>query len=283
MKKILVSALAVMLMTSVSFASGISTGNMSVLNFDGGVKLHAYGTGDNMNDYCYIIETPEGLVLLESTAYRENVKALADYIASLGKPLVGALLSYHPNGYKSYGDVKIYATENALKSWAEGGSVWGLTQSFIKGMGDKVAEDLPAEAEIVAEGQTVKLAGLDFVILHESDGEDYGVYIPAINAVYRHMMGSKTHNILPAVPYIEAEIAELKDYQSKNYALILTSHNAPEGKAAVAEKIVYLEKVLELAKSSKNRAEFISSVKEAFPDYNGEAYLEMSAGALFAE
>ena len=283
MKKILVSALAVMLMTSVSFASGISTGNMSVLNFDGGVKLHAYGTGDNMNDYCYIIETPEGLVLLESTAYRENVKALADYIASLGKPLAGALLSYHPNGYKSYGDVKIYATENALKSWAEGGSVWGLTQSFIKGMGDKVAEDLPAEAEIVAEGQTVKLAGLDFVILHESDGEDYGVYIPAINAVYRHMMGSKTHNILPAVPYIEAEIAELKDYQSKNYALILTSHNAPEGKAAVAEKIAYLEKVLELAKSSKNRAEFISSVKEAFPDYNGEAYLEMSAGALFAE
>lgn len=283
MKKILVSALAVMLMASVSFASGISTGNMSVLNFDGGVKLHAYGTGDNMNDYCYIIETPEGLVLLESTAYRENVKALADYIASLGKPLAGALLSYHPNGYKSYGDVKIYATENALKSWAEGGSVWGLTQSFIKGMGDKVAEDLPAEAEIVAEGQTVKLAGLDFVILHESDGEDYGVYIPAINAVYRHMMGSKTHNILPAVPYIEAEIAELKDYQSKNYALILTSHNAPEGKAAVAEKIAYLEKVLELAKSSKNRAEFISSVKEAFPDYNGEAYLEMSAGALFAE
>ncbi|MBQ7192926.1 MAG: hypothetical protein IJR98_00970, partial [Synergistaceae bacterium] len=237
MKKILVSALAVMLMASVSFASGISTGNMSVLNFDGGVKLHAYGTGDNMNDYCYIIETPEGLVLLESTAYRENVKALADYIASLGKPLAGALLSYHPNGYKSYGDVKIYATENALKSWAEGGSVWRLTQSFIKGMGDKVAEDLPAEAEIVAEGQTVKLAGLDFVILHESDGEDYGVYIPAINAVYRHMMGSKTHNILPAVPYIEAEIAELKDYQSKNYALILTSHNAPEGKAAVAEKI----------------------------------------------
>jgi hypothetical protein len=37
----------------------------------------------------------------------------------------------------------------------------------------------------------VTLAGLDFVILHESDGEDYGLAIPA-------------------VPYIEAEIAELK-------------------------------------------------------------------------
>lgn len=98
----------------VSFAS-ISVGNMNVYNFDG-VKLHAYSTNDNMNDHCYIVETNEGLVLIESTAYKENVNALSDYIKSLDKPLIAALLSYHPNGYKSYGDVKIYATEGALKS-----------------------------------------------------------------------------------------------------------------------------------------------------------------------
>ena len=119
------------------------------------------------------------------------------------------------------------------------------------------------------------------MILHESDGENYGIAIPAINAVYRHMMGSKTHNILPAVSYIEAEIAELKGYQDKGYSLILTSHNAPEGKEAVAEKISYLEKVSELAGTCRNAEEFTAKVKEAFPDYNGEAYLGMSAGALF--
>ena len=283
MKKVFAAMLAVMLMASACSASGVSVGKMCVLNFDGGVKLHAYGTGDNMNDYCYVVETPEGLVLIESTAYRENVTAFAEYIRSLGKPIAGALFSYHPNGYKSYGDLKVYATENALKSWAEGGSVWGLTQSFIKAAGDKVAEDLPSNAEIINEGQTLKLAGLDFVILHESDGEGYGIYIPAINTVYRHMMGSKTHNILTSQAYIEAEIAELKGYQDKGWALILTSHNAPEGKEAVAEKIAYLEKVLDLAKTSKGREDFISAVKSAFPDYAGEAYLGMSAGALFAE
>ena len=127
------------------------------------------------------------------------------------------------------------------------------------------------------------LAGMDFVILHESDGEGYGIAIPAMNAVYRHMMGSKTHNILTSQAYIEAEIAELKGYQAKGWALVLTSHNAPEGKEAVAEKIAYLEKVLDLAKTSKGREDFISAVKSAFPDYAGEAYLGMSAGALFAE
>ena len=121
------------------------------------------------------------------------------------------------------------------------------------------------------------------MILHESDGEDYGIEIPAINAVYRHMMGGKTHNILPAVPYIEAEIAELKGYQDKGYSLILTSHHAPEGKDAVSEKIAYLERVLDLAKTSKSREEFAGAVKSEFHDYAGEAYLGMSAGALFSE
>ena len=281
MRKILLASFAFVLMASAAFGA-VSVGDMNVYNFDN-IKLHSYATGDNMNDYCYLVETPEGLVLIESTAYKENVQAMADYIKSLNKNLVGALFSYHPNGYKSYGDIKIYATQNALKSWQDGGSVSNLTKSFVQASGEKVAADLPDKAEIIEEGQTLKLAGIEFKILHESDGEGYGVEIPAINAVYRHMMGSKTHNILPAIPYIEAEIKELKDYQAKNYSLILTSHHAPEGKNAVSEKISYLEKVLELAKNCKTREEFISGVKAAYPDYNGEAYLQMSAGALFSK
>ena len=138
MRKLLCALLLVISLSSVLFAETVKAGNMEVYNFDN-IKLHAYATGDNMNDYCYLVETPEGLVLIESTAYKENVNAMAEYIKSLGqgKPLTAALLSYHPNGYKSYGDVKIYATKNALKSWAEGGSVWdslrvSLRHSVIK-------------------------------------------------------------------------------------------------------------------------------------------------------
>ena len=278
MRKIFVTLLAVLVLASAGYSAVHDFGYEKE-----NVTLHAFETGDNMNDYCYVVETPEGLVLIESTAYKPDVEAFSKYVKTLNKPIAGALFSYHPNGYKSYGDVKVYATEGALKSWAEGGSVWELTQSFIQALGNKVADDLPSSAEIITEGQTLRLAGLDFEILHESDGENYGVAIPALNVVYRHMMGSKTHNILPAIPYIEAEIAELKGYQEKGYALILTSHNAPEGKQAVAKKIAYLEKVLDLAKNCKTRAEFTSAVKEAFPDYNGEAYLDMSAGALFSK
>ena len=51
-----------------SFAQNVSAGNMSLYNFDD-IELHAYSTGDNMNDCCYILESPEGLVMFESTVY----------------------------------------------------------------------------------------------------------------------------------------------------------------------------------------------------------------------
>ena len=59
------------------------------------------------------------------------------------------------------------------------------------------------------------------------------------------------------------------------------SHYVPEGQTAVTEKIKYLRKVKELVSASADREIFIKNVKEAFPDYEGVNYLEMSAGMLF--
>ena len=283
----LIGALASSAMAAVSekpVLTTVSFGDVTVYDY-GDIKLHAYRTGDNMADECYVIESNAGLVLLESTAYKDNVGAFSGYVRSLGKPLAGAFLSYHSNGYKSYPETTIFATKKALASWGEGGGVKVLTDSFVQALGTKVATDLPGEADakirIVEEGQMLNVAGIEFKILATSDGEDYGVEIPAIKAVYRHMMGSKVHNILPAIPYIDAEIADLKGYATKGYQLILTSHHVPEGPEAVSEKIAYLEKVKEFAASCKTKDEFIAAVKAAFPDYAGEAYLGMTAGALY--
>ena len=269
--------------TPVIRAVNLTAGAVAIYDFND-IKLHAYAAKDNMNDECYVLESSKGLVILESTAYKTNVNEFAEYIKSLDKPVDGALLSYHPNGYKTYNysdDIKIYAASNALASWQPGGGVKALTDSFVKALGDEVAADLPDKAEIVNYNDELTLAGIKFKILKSTDGDGYSVEIPAINAVYRHMMGSKVHNILPSIAYIEAEIAELKDYQAKGYALILTSHFEPEKSAVLDEKINYLEKVKELAGSCRTRREFVRAVTAEFPEYAGESYVNMSAGALF--
>ena len=257
-------------------------GSVTVYDF-GKIKLHAYNTKDVMADEFYAFESDNGIVLLESGAFKNNVEEFSLYLKSLNKPLAGKLLSYHANGYKTYDDSAIYATQGAFDSWQKNGGVWNLTQNFVQGFGaDKVAADLPENAQIVQVGDTVKIAGIDFKILSNPDAEgNYSVEIPEINAVYRHMMGSDVHNILPSIEYIDAEIADLETYRQKNYSLILTSHYIPEGQDAVKKKIAYLKKIKRIAKNSKDKADFIAAVKEKFPNYQGENYLEMTAGMLF--
>ncbi len=258
----------------------LTKGEVTVYDF-GAAKIHAYKTNDVLTDECYIVEGKKGLVLLESTAFKENVQELNQYMKSLKKPLEGMFLSYHANGYNTYPNVPIYATEKALASWEKGG-VKALTDNFAQTFGEAVDTNLPAKATIVKDGDTVTAAGIDFKILPTAD-EDYSVEIPSLGVVYRHMLGAKVHNILPGVDYIDAEIAELKRYQAAGYSLILTSHHEPEGQKAVKAKLEYLRTVKELVFKSQDKADFIAKVQKAFPDYEGTNYLDMSAGFLFPE
>ncbi len=254
----------------------LTLGSVTVYDF-GAIKLHSYNIGDALSDECYLIESDKGVVMLETAAFTANLVEWKGYIDSLGKPVAGALLAYHPNGIENFGDVAIYTTENALANWGEGGSIRGLTDNFIAGFGDVVAAKLPSEANIVKFGDTVTLAGVDFIIRNEGD-DAYGVEIPAINCVYIHMLGSDCHNILTGKEHINAFIKELEGF---NYSLVLTSHYAPEGEDAVATKIAYLRKVLELADSCADAESFTAAMNEAFPDYSGANYLSMTAGFLY--
>lgn len=214
---------------------------------------------------------------MESTAFTANNDLWKAYLDSLGKPVAGMLMAYHPNGAEGYSADAPYATENALANWGESGSIRALVDGFVVSFGDSIDTRFPADARMVAFGDTVHIAGLDFVIRNEGD-DAFGIEIPALNVIYIHMMGSACHNILTSIDHIDAFIAEL---QAFNYDLVLTGHNAPEGADAVAAKIAYLEQIKSIAENAADAASFIAAVNEAFPDYAGANYLEMTAGFLF--
>lgn len=285
MKKLISILLACMLLFVAAYAETdaaayetvpLGTGSVQVYDF-GENRLHAYVSGDALGDVCYAIESPEGVVLLESTAFTAGDAEWKAYVDDLDKPVAGKLMAYHPNGSDTYSSDAPYATENAVANWAEGGSIRALTDGFIVTFGNAVAADHPADAQIVSFGDTVTLAGLDFVIRSEGD-DAYGVEIPALNVVYIHMMGSSTHNILTSVEHINAFKAELEGF---DYDLVLTGHNMPEGRDAVQTKIEYLTRTAEIAESAESAEDFLAQMQEAFPDYSGGNYLEMTAGFLF--
>lgn len=257
----------------------LELGEVTVYDF-GEYKLHAYNTNDALTDICYIIETDTNLIGIESPSFYDSLDEYMSYVEDLGKPMEDLLLPYHPVGGETLKVANTYANQAALDAMEEGGSNWTMMNGFKEAFGDALDGTFHEITEVVEPG-TIEIGGMEFVITDATDGFD--MVIPAINCAFIHMMGSDVHNILTSEEQIDSMIEQLNGYKDQGIQMVLTSHYMPEGMDAVDEKIAYLETVKELAAQCADSEEFISSVKEAFPNYGGESFLESTAGALFAE
>lgn len=252
-------------------------GNGKVIVYDfGNVKLHTYITNDALSDTAYLIEADKEFIGIETPAFYDDLKAYSSYIKQSGKPLNHLFLAYHtalPENYTG----RVYATENYVKSVTKG-SIKGLLDNFKNIFGDSFNTSIPKVTNIIKEGK-VNIAGIEFIIRNKDDG--YIIEIPACNSIYIHMAGSDVHNILPSVEYIDSAINDMQQYKQKNYTLILTSHYKPETIELADIKTGYLKSIKEIYAANKNKEDFIASVKNKYPKYSGENYLQMMADMLY--
>jgi hypothetical protein len=255
----------------------LAIGVMQIYDF-GAVQLHAYQTRDPMNEECYLLETKEELIGIETPAFSKNLAEYVDYIKALDKPLNHLILVNHGNGGKLFKKSHIYSTASTRAALQKGGHIRSLIDNSARIFGAEFDSDIPEITNIIPAGR-VKIGCLDFFVTETSTGFD--LEITPIHCIYTHMVGSHSHNILPGPNQIGDMLRKMKGFKAKNYRLILTSHEVPETIAAADKKIRYLEKTHEILRSSRKREDFMSAMKTAFPDFAGENYLEMSAGALF--
>ena len=257
--------------------AAVESGSVTVYDF-GASKLHVYNTGDALGDVAYIVEGEDSLIGIELPAFTANLNTWQSYIADLDKPMNDLFLCDHATGASYVEGMNVYGTQGAQDSIASG-STYATTQGLYETFGDDFhgGADLANINKVVS--GTVTVAGIDFNLI--DCGETYDLEIPSMNAVYTHMLGKTCHSILTSTAHMDSMIETLKGYQSAGYDMILSAHSGVEGQDAVAEKIAYVEKAKELAASCDNAEAFMTAMKEAFPDYIGENYLEMSAGYLY--
>ena len=257
--------------------AAVESGSVTVYDF-GASKLHVYNTGDALGDVAYIVEGKDALIGIELPSFTANLDAWQNYIAGLDKPMNDLFLCDHATGASYVEGMNVYGTQGAQNSIASG-STYATTQGLYETFGDDFhgGADLANINKVVS--GTVTVAGIDFNLI--DCGETYDLEIPSMNAVYTHMLGKTCHSILTSTAHMDSMIETLKGYQSAGYDMILSAHSGVEGQDAVAEKIAYVEKAKELAASCDNAEAFMTAMKEAFPDYIGENYLEMSAGYLY--
>lgn len=253
----------------------LAQGEMHIYDF-GGVRLHAYQTGDPLSDEVFLLEKAGQFVVLESPCFTDSISALSEYLE--GKAVAGMLVSYHGAGASFLPEVPKYATANAVEYAAHGGGK-ALISQFAAAFGAAFDSGVHTVTHVIGEGP-LTVGGIDFVI-HRT-AEAFDVELPEINAVYTHMLGHDCHSIVAGAGHADGIIAQLRDYIRTGYSLILTSHYTPEDLKDAQTKIDYLEQLKRVAASCAGREDFKAEVRRQYPAYSGENYLDMTAGFFFA-
>ena len=253
----------------------LNKGEMNVYDF-GGIKLHAYRTNDFIDDEVFIIEKNGKAVIIESPCFFDNIKELTEYLKDI--EVEGMLIAYHGAGATFLPEVPKYATQNAVE-FSENGGGKALIDNFTNSFGEIFDKSVHKITDVMAEGK-VTIGGIDFVIKQTDDAFD--VEIPEINAVYTHMLGHDCHSIVAGAGHADGIIAELKSYIEKGYDLILTSHYTPEDLKDAQTKIDYLENLKKIAANWADADSVRAERQKQHANYNGQNYLDMTAGFFYA-
>lgn len=241
----------------------------------GGIVLHAYQTNDPLSDEAFVLEKAGRAVVIESPCFTDNCRELAEYLSGL--EVAGVLVAYHAAGASFLPNAPKYATQNAVEYGVSGGGK-ALIDNFTAAFGDSFDSSIHTVDHIIPEGP-LTVGGMEFLI-HRTQ-EAFDVEIPAINAVYTHMLGHDCHSIVAGVGHADAIIDQLRGYLDKGYDLILTSHYTPEDLKDAQVKIDYLEKLKAIAGRCGDAETFKAEVQKTYPGYSGKNYLDMTAGFFF--
>lgn len=256
----------------------LGKGEMNVYDF-GSVKLHAYKTNDPIDNEVFIVEKDAVAVIVEAPCFFENIRELTTYLEQNKLSPAGMLLAYHMAGASFLPGVPVYATANADDYGHNGGGA-ALIRNFKEIFGDSFDCSIFTVTNSIGEGN-ITIGGIEFVITQTQDAFD--IEIPAIHAVYTHMLGHDCHSIVAGAAHADAMIAQLEGYLGVGYDLVLTSHDTPEDLKDVAVKIAYIKNLKRIAQRCGSAEEFKEQVKREYGNYGGKNYLDMTAGFFFAE
>jgi len=270
------------------------------INDRGNARIHTYAFSPGSST-THIIETGEGLVVIDSQMMVPDAREAAAYARSLNKPIRRLIISHaHPDhwlGLGEWGDVPTASIVD-IKDFIDGEQGAALYRGFREGippyralcpaLSDKkgtIANVLPASEKII---------GLDFVFEKVLDGEadvQVVVKLPEIKTlIVQDLVYNNLHHFIgqnrpasEALPTFDGWIDTMRRLKAENpgVELLLVGHGAPTSPAAIDETIAYLGKAKEMFQKAKDGSELKRFMEAAYPNLDGIRYIDISSGYMY--
>ena len=262
-------------------------------------KIHPYTSGEPMLKVnASIIETTKELVIIDTTLTMSDSKALKQKADSLGKPIAGIILTHgHPDHIAGTyniapdGDIPIFALPAVKKLMQDTEEAKHKQWSPV--FGNEWIPKWIYPNQMVKDGDTVKIAGLNFTVLDIGSGGDcdanslwllndenkaafIGDFIYHNNHTYMN-----DGSILRWLANLDKYSSLLKDFKS-----YYVGHGAPCDFTALAKQkeyfLTYCSNVLKSTNGTcifndDTRKSFEQQMLSSYPDYGCQFMVALSA------
>jgi glyoxylase-like metal-dependent hydrolase (beta-lactamase superfamily II) len=270
------------------------------INDRGKAKIHTYAFSP-LNSTTHIIETADGLVVVDAQMTLSDTNEAIAYVRSLNKPIRRLIVSHsHPDhwlGLGEWGDAPSAAIAD-VKTYLNGEKGAALYQGFKEGippyrkLGAALSDKQGSIANELPESE--KLIGLDFLYEKVVDGEadtQLLIKLPELKTlIVQDLVFNNSHHFIgqnrlaaDALPTFDGWIGTMRRIKSENpnTELVLVGHGAPTSLVAIDETIAYLVKAKEMFQKAKDGAELKQLMEAAFPGLDGIRYIDISSGYMY--
>lgn len=254
-----------------------------IVNDLGEFKLHSFITGDPLGDINYLIETKEGIVVLEPVPFYEDIKLINDYILKIGKPLVKVIADYHIAGFSGF-DSSLFVTIDGMIKFSKEPIYGNMIENFANIFKDKFDVTHYNQTEIISKNAKVNWAGIDFQFAPGTSSD-----FPASSIIiggkvyYTHFTPSKAHPSVLQIynrDAVNAVLLELEKIKTSGCRIIIGGHGiATTDFATVEFEINYLKEINKLLVSEKTKESFIKAIMKLYPNLKGD--INALADALY--
>jgi glyoxylase-like metal-dependent hydrolase (beta-lactamase superfamily II) len=268
------------------------------INDRGKAKIHTYAFEPGAST-THIIETGEGLVVIDAQMTLPEAKEAVAYVRSLNKPIRRLIISHaHPDHWLGLGEWGETPTSSIadVRDFINGEKGALLYQGFKEGIPPYRAIQLSDKKGTIAGvlRDSEKIIGLDFVFQKVLDGEadvQLLIKVPELKTLFvqdldynnmHHFIG-QNRIAADALPTFDGWIANMRTVKRENpeTELVLVGHGAPTGPAVIDETIAYLGTAKEMFKKAKDAGELKQLMQAAFPNLAGIRYIDISSGYLY--
>lgn len=250
------------------------------------LRIHTYEAPETaVFVNAHILETENGLIVVDTQLLRPHAEEFRRYADSLGKPIDRVIITHsHPDhwfGCEYFRDVPIHALLQVADGIVGGGEA--MIQGYAPIFGDAITETVTAPEHIIRPGtETIDGVALTYEMAEGAEaGVNQVIELPESRVLLAQDLVYNRVHVFLQQKEMGPWLAHLRRYLEGEYDFVLPGHGLPANMQALVDMVGYLETAQAALAASNDVPTLKEHLVGKYPFYRGDYILDISGRYLY--